>query len=110
MQQRVHMLEEQLRESELRHEERLQDEVRRARELVGRVERDKSSQLEQCSARARAMEQELLELREEAARQRGRAERLQAEREEMAQHLKDVRGELDRARNIEMTCREQERR
>lgn len=104
------MLEEQLRETELRHDERIQDEVRRARELVARIERDKSTQIEQYTARVRSLELEVLELREEAARQRGRAERLEAEREEMAEQVKDVRQELNTAKNVEITFREQERR
>jgi hypothetical protein len=45
------MLEEQLRESELRAEERLQEEQKRHRELVARIEREKQLQIENCTMR-----------------------------------------------------------
>jgi hypothetical protein len=45
------MLEEQLRESELRAEERLQEEQKRHRELVVRIEREKQLQIENCNIR-----------------------------------------------------------
>lgn len=40
------MLEEQLREAEMRHEERLAEEQRRNRELVTRIEREKQLTIE----------------------------------------------------------------
>lgn len=51
LQARVHMLEEQLRESELRAEERLQEEQKRHRELMVRIEREKQLQIENCTIR-----------------------------------------------------------
>lgn len=45
------MLEEQLREVELRAQEKLQDEERRHRELVARVDREKQLQVENCAIR-----------------------------------------------------------
>jgi hypothetical protein len=51
LQARVHMLEEQLRESELRAEERLQEEQKRHRELLVRIEREKQLQVENCTIR-----------------------------------------------------------
>ena len=51
LQARVHMLEEQLRESELRAEERLQEEQKRHREIMVRVEREKQLQIENCTIR-----------------------------------------------------------
>lgn len=47
------MLEEQLREVEVRAEERLAEEERRHRELVARVDREKHLQVENCSIRYR---------------------------------------------------------
>lgn len=51
LQARVHMLEEQLRESELRAEERLQEAQKRHRELVVRIEREKQLQIDNCTIR-----------------------------------------------------------
>lgn len=51
LQARVHMLEEQLRETELRAEERLQEAQKRHRELVVRIEREKQLQIENCTIR-----------------------------------------------------------
>lgn len=48
---RVLMLEEQLRETELRADERLQDEQKRHRELMVRIEREKQLELENCAIR-----------------------------------------------------------
>lgn len=48
---RVIMLEEQLREVELRAEEKLSEEERRHRELVARVDREKQLQVENCAIR-----------------------------------------------------------
>lgn len=45
------MLEEQLRDVELRSEERLAEEERRHRELVARVDREKQLQVENCAIR-----------------------------------------------------------
>jgi hypothetical protein len=45
------MLEEQLRESELRAEERLEEAQKRHRELVVRIEREKQLQIENCTIR-----------------------------------------------------------
>lgn len=45
------MLEEQLREAELRADERLQEEQKRHKELMIRVEREKQLQMENCTIR-----------------------------------------------------------
>ncbi|XP_050532222.1 rab11 family-interacting protein 4 isoform X2 [Daktulosphaira vitifoliae] len=51
LQARVHMLEEQLRDTELRYEERLASEERRHRELVTRVDREKQLHIDNCAIR-----------------------------------------------------------
>lgn len=48
---RILILEEQLRENELRSEEKLAEEVKRHRELVARVDREKQLQVENCAIR-----------------------------------------------------------
>lgn len=48
---RILILEEQLRENELRSEEKYAEEVKRHRELVARVDREKQLQVENCAIR-----------------------------------------------------------
>jgi predicted nucleic acid-binding Zn-ribbon protein len=56
LQARVHMLEEQLRDTELRCEERLASEERRHRELVTRVDREKQLHIDNCAIRLQSIE------------------------------------------------------
>lgn len=91
LQARVHMLEEQLRESELRAEERLQEAQKRHRELVVRIEREKQLQIENCTIRLQTMELEGATLREECSRLHSQVERLRAEK----QASEDQRGERE---------------
>ncbi|KAK9502906.1 hypothetical protein O3M35_011592 [Rhynocoris fuscipes] len=88
LQARVLMLEEQLREVELRAQEKLQDEERRHRELVARVDREKQLQVENCAIRLQSLELENSSLREEAARCRAQADKLRAE----VQRLEEEQG------------------
>lgn len=76
------MLEEQLREDQLRADERFQDEQRRQRELMVRIEREKQLQLENASIRLQSIELEATSAREEITRQRTIIERLRTERKE----------------------------
>lgn len=110
LQARVMMLEEQLRDAELRHEERLQDEQRRSKELLARIEREKQLQLENCSIRLKAAESETETLREELHRQRMRVEKLEAERRELLEQVQEARTELLASKEQEGAHREQERR
>ncbi|XP_074000262.1 rab11 family-interacting protein 4A-like isoform X3 [Rhodnius prolixus] len=88
LQARVLMLEEQLREVELRAQEKLQDEERRHRELVARVDREKQLQVENCAIRLQSLELENSSLREEAARCRAQADKLRLE----VQRLEEEQG------------------
>lgn len=86
------------------------DEQKRAKELLTRVEREKQLQLENVTIRLQSLELEVSSLREEAARQKGRAERLEAERLELGEQLQEARTEISSARAIEHTHKEQEKR
>lgn len=68
LQARYHMLEEQLRESELRSDERLADEQKRHRELLARVEREAQLQNENCQIRIKTIELESNSLKDEIQR------------------------------------------
>jgi Rab11 family-interacting protein 3/4 len=70
LQTKYHMLEEQLRETELRAEEKLVEEQKRYRELLTRVEREAELKNENCQIRIQTMDAETATLREELHRLR----------------------------------------
>ncbi|KAJ1529161.1 hypothetical protein ONE63_005969 [Megalurothrips usitatus] len=94
LQARVLMLEEQLRETELRADERLQDEQKRHRELMVRVEREKQLELENCAIRLQTMELEASTMREEITRLRQHSDQLRAEKLRTQEALIDSEGTL----------------
>uniref|UniRef100_A0A0K8TQI2 Putative wrky transcription factor protein 1-like isoform x6 n=1 Tax=Tabanus bromius TaxID=304241 RepID=A0A0K8TQI2_TABBR len=70
LQTRYHMLEEQLRETEMRAEERLAEEQKRHRELLARIEREAALQNENCQIKIKTIEIEARLQREEFQRLR----------------------------------------
>lgn len=100
LQARYHMLEEQLRETELRAEERLAEEQKRHRELLARVEREAKLQNENCQIRIRTIEMEANQLREEIARLR-----LQADKQ--AADLHATEDKLEKARDSLMVSQQE---
>ncbi|KYB28675.1 hypothetical protein TcasGA2_TC032404 [Tribolium castaneum] len=110
LQARVIMLEEQLRDTEMRYDERLQDEQRRSREMLNRLEREKQLQLENASIRLHAAETEASNLKEEVARQRIRIEKLENERKELTDQIQDLTNEVILAKEQATSFKEKERR
>uniref|UniRef100_A0A1B6KX96 FIP-RBD domain-containing protein n=1 Tax=Graphocephala atropunctata TaxID=36148 RepID=A0A1B6KX96_9HEMI len=110
LQARVMMLEEQLREVELRSEDRLAEEERRHRELVARVDREKQLQVENCAIRLQTLELENTSLREEAARCRAQAERLRAEKTTVTEQLGEAESIVSSLQDEVAALRDQERR
>lgn len=100
LQARYHMLEEQLRETELRAEERLAEEQKRHRELLARVEREAKLQNENCQIRIRTIEMEANQLREEISRLR-----LQADKQ--AADLHATEDKLEKARDSLMVSQQE---
>ncbi|CAG9853960.1 unnamed protein product [Phyllotreta striolata] len=90
LQARIIMLEEQIRETEFRCEEKIQDEQRRTKELVSRLEREKQLLLENVNIRLQGSETECANLKEETVRQRVQIEKLDNQR----QNLQDQNQEL----------------
>lgn len=99
LQARYHMLEEQLRETELRAEERLAEEQKRHRELLARVEREAKLQNENCQIRIRTMEMEVTSLREEI-------QRLRLQSDKQAADLHATEEKLERARDSLMVSQQ----
>ncbi|XP_068896843.1 rab11 family-interacting protein 4 isoform X4 [Tenebrio molitor] len=110
LQARVIMLEEQLRDTEMRYDERLQDEQRRSRELLNRLEREKQLQLENASIRLHGAETEAANLKEEVSRQRMRIEKLEGERKELTDQIQEVTNEVILAKEQTTSFKEKERR
>lgn len=110
LQARVIMLEEQLRDTELRCEEKIQDEQRRSKELAQRIEREKQLQLENASIRLQNSESECEKLREEANRLRTKMEKLEKQKSELASQVQDLTFELSDAREEVKSCKETENR
>lgn len=94
LQARYHMLEEQLRETELRAEERLAEEQKRHRELLARVEREAKLQNENCQIRIRTIEMEANQLREEISRLRLQADKQAADLHATEDKLEKTRDSL----------------
>ncbi|XP_074034325.1 rab11 family-interacting protein nuf isoform X2 [Leptinotarsa decemlineata] len=108
LQARVLMLEEQIRETELRYEEKLQDEQRRTKELVSRLEREKQLLLENASIRLQSSEAECLNLKEEVARQRTQLEKFENQRQNLMDQTQDITSELNLAKEEIKKMKDQE--
>ncbi|XP_046640685.1 rab11 family-interacting protein 4-like isoform X1 [Daphnia pulicaria] len=91
---RLQMLEESLRDVELRATQQLSEEQRRNKELIVRVEREKQLEIENCTIKLQAAEREVELTREECARLRGQTERLRGERSALQQRLYEAESSL----------------
>lgn len=114
LQARILMLEEQLREIELRSEEKLIEEEKRHRELVARVDREKQLQVENCAIKLQTLELANSNLKEEAARcksdyemQRKENEKLEEKLEETGSLVANLRQEIQTLRDREKKYKEQ---
>ncbi|XP_037074565.1 rab11 family-interacting protein 4-like [Pollicipes pollicipes] len=107
LQARLIMLEEQLREVELRSEEQLDSERRRHKELMQRLEREKTLELENQTIRLQSLEKEVRFAEAEAARARQQLEAAAAGRAQLEERLAELEaGLLERRGRQEL---EQER-
>lgn len=88
------MLEEQLRETELRSEERLAEEQKRHRELMSRAERESQLQNENCDIRIRTIEQDNNNLRDEMQRLRMHSDKQLLDLHNMEEKLEKTRESL----------------
>ena len=77
------MLEESIREVEIRSEERLETERKRNRDALQRVEREKQLEIENYSIRLQTLEKEYGKLEAEAAQLRAQSDRLRQEKAEL---------------------------
>ncbi|XP_042893775.1 rab11 family-interacting protein 4-like isoform X1 [Penaeus japonicus] len=89
-QARVVMLEEQLREAEMRHEERLAEEQRRNRELVSRIEREKQLTIENYTIKLASVEKEKKAVDDDNRRSKSHLEKLQKEKEALEDRVSEA--------------------
>ena len=84
---RIHMLEENIREVEIRSEERLETERKRNREAIQRLDREKQLEIENYSIRLHTLEKEHGQLEHEALQLRSQAERLKQEKADLEEQV-----------------------
>ncbi|XP_063604178.1 rab11 family-interacting protein 3-like isoform X5 [Penaeus indicus] len=89
-QARVVMLEEQLREAEMRHEERLAEEQRRNRELVTRIEREKQLTIENYTIKLASVEKEKKAVDDDYRRSKSQLDKLQKEKEALEDRVSEA--------------------
>lgn len=77
---RIHMLEESIRELEVRGEERMEEEKRRHKDMVSRMEREKHLELENYSIRLSTVEREYMRTTEELTSLRSELEKIREEK------------------------------
>uniref|UniRef100_A0A0L8IE11 EF-hand domain-containing protein n=1 Tax=Octopus bimaculoides TaxID=37653 RepID=A0A0L8IE11_OCTBM len=87
---RVHILEEQLREMEIRSDEQVKVEQRKHKEYTGRHDRDKAEQLLYLSHRLQDVDRHYETTKEEAARLRSEVEKLKSEKLELHDKLAET--------------------
>ncbi|XP_072339993.1 rab11 family-interacting protein 4A isoform X3 [Scyliorhinus torazame] len=85
---RVHAMEEQLKDQETRAEEVFQEEFRRHREILNKLEREKNVEIEMLTARAQQLEEESNGLKNTATR-------LKCQTEKLDELIEDLRKELE---------------
>merc|ERR1712083_620359 len=85
--QKVHMLEENIREIELQSQERLIEEQKRHKELVQRLEREKALELENFSIKLQSAEREHASTHRDLTSLRSQVDRLKTEKGQLEQEL-----------------------
>nr|XP_019606279.1 PREDICTED: rab11 family-interacting protein 4 isoform X1 [Rhinolophus sinicus] len=87
---RVHELEEMVKDQETTAEQALEEEARRHRETYGKLEREKSTEIELLHTRVQQLEEENTELRTTVTRLKSQTEKLDEERQRMSDRLEDT--------------------
>lgn len=92
---KVHMLEEQLRDIEIQAEERRMDEEKRMKDNMNRSLRDKSYEVDHYMNRVYTLQQELLETKDELRKYQSINERMKTERSELESVINGQADEID---------------
>ncbi|KAF0300389.1 Rab11 family-interacting protein 4 [Amphibalanus amphitrite] len=110
LQARLIMMEEQLREAEMRAADQLDAEQRRHKELMQRIEREKVLEVENQQIRAQGLEKELRHAEAEASRCQQQLHQALAERAALDERLSELQSALESARLETARAAELERR
>uniref|UniRef100_A0A452J3V6 Rab11 family-interacting protein 3 n=1 Tax=Gopherus agassizii TaxID=38772 RepID=A0A452J3V6_9SAUR len=92
---RANALEEQLKEQELKADETLLEEIRKQRELLTRMEREKSIEIENLQARLQQLEDENSEMRSCVPCLKASIERLEEEKQKLLDEIEDLTAQLN---------------
>merc|ERR1719219_2990969 len=92
--QKILMLEEHIRELELRSEERLQTEQKRNKDSIQRLEREKHLEIENYSIRLQNCERDYNRAQQEIVQQRSVIERLRLDKAELDEQLNEAHAAL----------------
>lgn len=88
----------------------MQDEQRRSKELLQRIEREKQLQLENAAIRLQNADSECEKQREEISRQRLKLDKLEQQREDLANQVQDLQCDLTETRDEAKACKDRENR
>ncbi|XP_044531515.1 rab11 family-interacting protein 4 [Gracilinanus agilis] len=87
---RVHELEEIMKDQETTAEQTLEEEIKRHRELLSKLEKEKGTEIELLNTRVQQLEEENTELRTTVTRLKCQTEKLDEERQRMSDRLEDT--------------------
>lgn len=110
LQTKYQMLEDQLRETELRCDERVVEEQKRCKELISRIERESELKNENCQIRIQTMESEISSLRDEVHRLRTQCDKQTTELAATEDKLEHSRFNLTVVQENLMEAREEQKR
>nr|XP_013223508.2 rab11 family-interacting protein 3 isoform X3 [Columba livia] len=91
---RANALEEQLKEQELRADQTLLEEIKKQRELLSKMEREKSIEIENLQARLQQLDDENSELRSCVPCLKANIERLEEEKQKLLDEIEDLTVQL----------------
>ncbi|NWU14547.1 RFIP3 protein, partial [Cephalopterus ornatus] len=91
---RANALEEQLKDQELRADQTLLEEIKKQRELLSKMEREKSIEIENLQARLQQLDDENSELRSCVPCLRANIERLEEEKQKLLDEIEDLTVQL----------------
>ncbi|CAL1300360.1 unnamed protein product, partial [Larinioides sclopetarius] len=94
LQNKIHSLEEQLRELEIRSEERIETEQQKFKEIMARCERESKQEVEQYASKLFALQKEYMEMSEESLKLKTLIEKLKQEKHDLQQQLLECTTEL----------------
>jgi len=110
LQHKIHSLEEQLRELEIRSEDRIETEQQKFKEIMTRCERESKLEVEQYANKLFSLQKDYLELSEESLRLKTLLEKLKQEKQDLHNQLLECTSELMNMREDHMRLQEGIRR